>query len=78
MLSLHEVPEFRFSEDWVSCEDSDSVEDWLGYLLAGDGSADDEVLSDLKEREVSQNREHTRFVMESTPTPLTISFKLMK
>jgi hypothetical protein len=33
MLSLHEIPELGFSEDWVFCEYTDSVKRSVGFFI---------------------------------------------
>jgi len=56
VLTLHVVPEFGTSQNLVACEHSHFVKLRVGVFLTGESSADDIVLSDLKTREVRQEK----------------------
>ncbi len=74
MLSLHVVPELGLGKHRVTSENSHSVESRVGVLLSGETSANDEELSHL--HAYDRRAELTFACMDSTPTPLTISFNI--
>ena len=74
LLTLHEVPKLRLSEDWIGSENSNPEERRVWYLLRWVLSPDDDILPHLGP---IKDLRLTLFCIVLTPTPLTISLLLI-